>query len=289
MPLSPLAQLSRLISTRPPSQHMLLARPYTSPIITSRLQIVRMSTAGPPELPKYAFPSVLSFEAFLEREHASAPGIHLKFAKKASGIPSITCAEAVEVALCYGWIDGRAHSIDDKWWTVRYTPRRAKSIWSQKNVTTVARLIEEGRMKPAGITVVEAAKADGRWDRAYAGPATMSTPEDFTQALAVHPTAEAYFQSLKKSEKYTVLMQLATISEKNRAKKIDALVQGMAAGKQLGAPRGTAKRAIKPTETKAKKIAGITQRDNALAPSHVVRHKDPPKRSGLRPRTAPSG
>lgn len=141
-----------------------------------------MSTT--PDLPTHAFPTAAAFDTFLEREHASAPGIYLKFAKKASSIPSITWAEAVEVALCYGWIDGRANALDDKWWTVRYTPRRARSIWSQKNVGTVARLIEDGRMRPAGLAAVEAAKADGRWDRAYAGPANVTTPDDFTIALA---------------------------------------------------------------------------------------------------------
>jgi uncharacterized protein YdeI (YjbR/CyaY-like superfamily) len=246
-----------------------------------------MSTTS--ELPKHAFPSVSSFEAFLEREHASAPGIYLKFAKKASGIPSITWAEAVEVALCYGWIDGRANSIDDKWWMVRYTPRRAKSIWSQKNVTTVAKLIEEGRMRPAGLAVIEAAKADGRWDRAYAGPATMTMPEDLAQALAAQPTAEAYFESLNKSEKYAVLMQLATISDKNRAKKIDALVQNMAVGKKFGATKVKAKNIIKNKETKTEKIAKAAQRGNALGPGSVVPQKDPPKRGGLRPRTTPAG
>ena len=191
-----------------------------------------MPPASPPsDFQTHAFPTAASFEAFLEREHASAPGIYLKFAKKASGIPSITGAEAVEVALCYGWIDGRANPIDDKWWTVRYTPRRAKSIWSQKNVGTVERLIEEGRMRPPGRVAVEAAKADGRWNRAYAGPATMVTPADFTEALAAEPAAEAYFESLNKSEKYAVLIKIAMASDKNRSKKIDTLVQSMAVGK----------------------------------------------------------
>lgn len=194
---------------------------------------VAMSTKGS-DLPTHAFPSAASLDAFLEREHSTASGIYLKFAKKSSGIPSITGAEAVETALCYGWIDGRANGIDDKWWTVRYTPRRAKSIWSQKNVGTVARLIEEGRMRPAGLAAVEAAKADGRFDRAYAGPATMVTPADFTEALQAVPAAKALFESLNKSQRYEVLMQLATISEKNRRKKIDTLVQTMTTGKTSG-------------------------------------------------------
>jgi uncharacterized protein YdeI (YjbR/CyaY-like superfamily) len=98
----------------------------------------------------------------------------LTLAKKGSGIPSVSAAEAVKLALCYGWIDSRANSIDDTWWTVRYTPRRAKSLCSQKNLSTTSPLIEDVQMRPAGLAAVEAAEADGRWDRAYAGPATIS-------------------------------------------------------------------------------------------------------------------
>src|ERR1700750_891191 len=124
------------------------------------------------DLPIRAFPTAQHFESFLEDEHSTAPGIYLKFAKKSSGIATVTPSEAVETALCFGWIDGRANSIDECWFTVRYTPRRKKSIWSQKNVQTVTRLIEEGRMRPAGHAAVNAAKSDGSWQRAYAGPAT---------------------------------------------------------------------------------------------------------------------
>jgi hypothetical protein len=157
--------------------------------------------------------------------------------------------------------------------------RRAKSIWSQKNVGTVTRLIEEGRMRPAGLAAIEAAMADGRWERAYAGPATTVTPEDFTEALAAAPNAEAYFQSLNKSRKYEILIQLATLSDKNRAKKIATLVQSMAVGKMPG----TAEKARKASQidvggptTKVMKAKTNTKR-NAVA--------HPAMREGLRPRT----
>jgi uncharacterized protein YdeI (YjbR/CyaY-like superfamily) len=239
-----------------------------------------MPAASPPsDLPIHAFPTAASFEAFLTREHASAPGIYLKLAKKASFIPSITSAEAVECALCYGWIDGRANAIDDKWWTVRYTPRRAKSIWSQKNVGTVARLIEEGRMRPAGLAAIEAAKADGRWERAYAGPATMVTPEDFTEALADVHTAEAYFQSLNKSRRYEILIQLATISDKSRAKKIAALVQSMA----VGTMPGTAEKASKASQTDVGRPTTKVMKAKTNTKRNAVAH--PAMRKGLRPRT----
>jgi uncharacterized protein YdeI (YjbR/CyaY-like superfamily) len=247
-----------------------------------------------PDLPTRAFPTATSFEAFLKREHLSAPGIYLKLAKKASGIPSITGAEAVEIALCYGWIDGRANSIDDKWWTVRFTPRRAKSIWSKKNVGTVARLIEEGRMRAAGLAAVEAAKADGRWDRAYAGPATMVTPADFVEALAAEPAAEAYFESLNKSEKYAALMQLATVSDKNRSRKIDALVQTMAVGKTPGATKqkailvkGTPKRKAKvgSVAVQTKGVPAAPRRVKPLENDSEHQQTSRPKREGLRKRT----
>ncbi|KAI4705355.1 hypothetical protein J4E81_000237 [Alternaria sp. BMP 2799] len=166
--------------------------------------------ATPPEFPVQAFPTCTDFETFLEREHATAPGLYVKLAKKNSGTPSITAAEAVEVALCYGWIDGRANACDETWWTVRYTPRRANSMWSQKNVGTVARLIETGRMRPAGLAAVDAAKADGRWDRAYAGSATIVVPEDLKIALAQVPAAEAQWESMNKGDRYTALLKVET-------------------------------------------------------------------------------
>ncbi|RDW59136.1 hypothetical protein BP5796_12060 [Coleophoma crateriformis] len=199
--------------------------------------------------PTYSFSTTSEFETFLEREHQTADGFLLKLAKKASGIPSITAAQAVEVALCFGWIDGQANKVDDAWWSVRYTPRRAKSIWSQKNVETVARLGEQGRMRPAGLAVVEAAKADGRWERAYAGPATIVVPEDLAAALAVDAAAAAFFEAMNKSDRYAVLWRVETASPPSRAKRIAALVQTLAAGKRPGA-------AVKPVE-KAQKTAGV--------------------------------
>ncbi|KAF2686273.1 hypothetical protein K458DRAFT_416571 [Lentithecium fluviatile CBS 122367] len=207
------------------------------------------------DLPQHAFVSATDFEAFLDREHTTAPGIYLKLAKKSSGIPSITAAEAVEVALCFGWIDGRANGIDDDWWMVRYTPRRAKSIWSQKNVGTISRLIDKGRMRPAGLAVVEAAKADGRWERAYAGPATVVVPEDLSCVLAAEPVALAYFESLNKSDRYSVLMKVEHGSVNTRAKRINALVQTLAMGKQ----GGTVSTSKTTGRTKPKTGAGITK------------------------------
>ena len=153
-----------------------------------------MSIKVPPsDLPIHPFRSADDFETFLDREHSACRGIYLKRAKKSAGIPSVSLAEATEVALCFGWIDGQGKPFDDRWSLSRFTPRRPKSMWSKKNVATVARLIETGRMRPAGIAAVEAAKADGRWDRAYDGPATMGVPDDFAAALAKDAAATFFF------------------------------------------------------------------------------------------------
>jgi uncharacterized protein YdeI (YjbR/CyaY-like superfamily) len=179
-----------------------------------------------------AFPSAPDFDAWLDREHDRAPGLFLKIAKKSAGIPSITAAEAVEVALCHGWIDGRGNRVDDDWFTVRYTPRRPKSVWSLKNVETVARLIAEGRMRPAGLAAVQAAQADGRWDRAYAGPATITVPDDLAAALAAEPAAEAFFAALDGTNRYSVLWRVHTAATpQTRANRIAACVRMLAEGR----------------------------------------------------------
>ncbi|KAJ5872728.1 uncharacterized protein N7529_005081 [Penicillium soppii] len=196
-----------------------------------------MSTKPPPtDLPTHSFSTTKELEAFFEREHSTLPGFHLKLAKKASKIQSVTAAEAVETALCFGWIDGQANAYDKDWWLVRYTPRRAKSIWSQKNVNTVGRLLENGRLRPAGLAAVEAAKADGRWDRAYAGPATITVPDDFATALAMEPAAAAFFSTLKKSDRYSVLWRVQTASPKSRNNRIKTLVQTLAEGNWPAVP-----------------------------------------------------
>jgi uncharacterized protein YdeI (YjbR/CyaY-like superfamily) len=180
------------------------------------------------------FPSAADFDAWLTTEHDRAPGVFVKIAKKSAGIPSITAAEAVEVALCHGWIDGRGNRVDDVWFTVRYTPRRSRSVWSQKNVETVARLIADGRMRPAGLAAVEAARADGRWDRAYAGSATITVPDDLAAALAAEPAAESFFAGLAKTNRYAVLWRVHTAgTPQTRAKRIAACVQMLAEGRRF--------------------------------------------------------
>jgi uncharacterized protein YdeI (YjbR/CyaY-like superfamily) len=181
-----------------------------------------------------AFTTPADFDAWLGAEHDRAPGLFLLMARKASGIPSITAPEAVEVALCHGWIDGRGNRVDDVWFSVRYTPRRPRSVWSQKNVATVARLVADGRMRPAGLAVVEAAQADGRWDRAYAGSATITVPDDLAAALAAEPAAAAAFQGLDGTNRYAVLWRVHTAATpQTRAKRVAALVAMLAEGRRL--------------------------------------------------------
>lgn len=184
-----------------------------------------MSKAIPTDLPMHAFASASDFDAFMEEHHESAAGFYLKLAKKSSGIPSVSADEAIEVGLCYGWIDGWGRGIDEAWYFKRYTPRRAKSIWSQKNVATVARLDRAGRMRPAGMAAVVAAKTDGRWERAYAGPATIQVPDDFNDALKNEEHSLKFFNTLNKSDRYSVLWRIQTASPSARAGRIQAMLE----------------------------------------------------------------
>ncbi|KAL9599522.1 MAG: hypothetical protein Q9219_003766 [cf. Caloplaca sp. 3 TL-2023] len=241
----------------------------------------------PSDFPIHSFSSAKNLETFLECEHATAPGFHLKLAKKTSGIPTVTAAEAVETALCFGWIDGRANRFDEDWWLVRYTPRRPKSIWSKKNVSTVVRLLDQARMRPAGIAAVEAAKADGRWERAYAGPATIQMPNDFAAALASEPVAARFFEGINKTDRYSVLWRIETASPQGRSKRIRGLVEMLAEEKTLGRPaesdpKVVAKKA-KPSKTLRKRGAVPAKFADGQTVHGVERGQ--PRRTGLRCRS----
>jgi uncharacterized protein YdeI (YjbR/CyaY-like superfamily) len=252
--------------------------------ITSTMSI----KAPPSDLPIYSFSSVNEFEAFLDREHTRAPGFYLKIAKKSSGIPSVSAAEAVEIALCFGWIDGRANGLDNHWWLVRYTPRRPKSIWSQKNVNTIGRLLDEGRMRPAGVAAVAAAKADGRWERAYAGPATIEVPDDLAIALATEPAAASFLEGMGKTDRYSVLWRVQTASPQSRAKRIEALVQMLAEGKRPGGPAKPVAKLKKNDDMKKAnrgssvvKLRSARRQDGSKHSVHVDQARRP-RRAGLR-------
>src|ERR671919_765482 len=153
--------------------------------------------------PILAFASPEAWEAWLEREHAKSDGVWLKFAKKGSGVASVVFAEALEVAICYGWIDSQALSLDERFYLQKFTPRRARSKWSRINRDRVEELTKQGRMKPAGL-----AKSDGRWEAAYASPANAEVPEDLQKALDASPKAAEFFATLSKSNRFAILYQL---------------------------------------------------------------------------------
>jgi uncharacterized protein YdeI (YjbR/CyaY-like superfamily) len=189
---------------------------------------------APTDLPVLGFPDQAALETWLEAEHATAPGLYVKLAKKGAGVPSVTYAELVESCLCFGWIDGRSNRLDDAFYLQRITPRRPRSVWSQKNVEAVEALTRSGRMRPAGLAAVEAAQADGRWERAYAGSATITVPDDLAAALAAEPAAQREFEALDGANRYAVLWRVHTApSEATRAKRITALVQMLAEGRRL--------------------------------------------------------
>jgi uncharacterized protein YdeI (YjbR/CyaY-like superfamily) len=187
----------------------------------------------PTDLPVLAFPDQAALEEWLDAEHATAPGLYVRLAKKGSGVPSVTYAELVESALCFGWIDSRSQRLDETSYLQRITPRRPRSVWSQKNVAAVEALIAAGRMRPAGLAAVEAAQADGRWDRAYAGPATITVPDDLAAALAAEPAAQQAFDGLDGRNRYAVLHRVATAATpQTRARRIAALVTMLAEGRR---------------------------------------------------------
>ncbi|MGX5649825.1 YdeI/OmpD-associated family protein [Hydrogenophaga borbori] len=191
--------------------------------------------AAPPAAPTL-FKNAKAFEAWLKKHHATSDGLWLKIAKRGATGPSVTYPEAVEIALCWGWIDGQKKGLDDRHFLQRFTPRRARSLWSKTNVDKVARLIEAGRLQPPGLAQVEAARADGRWAQAYDGARTSTAPEDLVAALDANPPAKAFFATLNASNRYAVLWRIQTaVRPATRAKRIAQLVNMLARGETVHA------------------------------------------------------
>jgi len=181
------------------------------------------------ELPVHAFATAKAFEAWLTKNHDKVPAIRLRIGKSGSGIPSVTYKEAVQVALCFGWIDGQSKSENEATYVQRFGKRKPKSLWSKVNCGHVERLIAEGKMHPAGLAEVEAAKADGRWEAAYDPPSRATVPDDFAAALAKNERAAAFFATLDKTNRYAVLHRIATTkTPAGRAKRIAAFVSMLA-------------------------------------------------------------
>lgn len=174
------------------------------------------------------------WEAWLEEHHATASAVWLRLAKKGSGVATVTREEAVEIALCYGWIDGQARTQDEVYWLLRFTPRTRRSKWSQINCEMAEALILAGRMKPAGLAAVEAAKADGRWDAAYASPSRMTVPEDLEAALRRNPAAEEAFRSLDSRNRYAILYRIHDAKKpETRTRRIEKFVDMLARGEKI--------------------------------------------------------
>ena len=175
-----------------------------------------------------------AFEAWLKQHHATADGLWLQIAKRGAHVPSITYPEAVEIALCWGWIDGQKQSLDDQHFLQRFTPRRARSVWSKINVDKVEALMAAGRMQAPGYAQIEAAKADGRWAQAYDGARTSAVPDDLLAALDAEPSAKAFFATVNAANRYAVLWRIQTaIKADTRARRIAQLVAMLARGETV--------------------------------------------------------
>lgn len=187
-----------------------------------------------PEQPILAFATAAQFRAWLAQHHADHPGIWLKIAKKGSGIATVTYAEALDEALCLGWIDGQKKALDATAFLQKFTRRGKRSVWSKINVGHVARLEGEGRMQPAGRAVVDAAKADGRWEAAYHGASTAEMPQDFLSALANEPEAAAFFATLNKTQRYSFFFRITTArTPATRSKRITDFVAMLKRGETV--------------------------------------------------------
>jgi uncharacterized protein YdeI (YjbR/CyaY-like superfamily) len=182
-------------------------------------------------LPILGFDDGSAFEAWISTQPPNAPGTWVKLAKAGAGVVGISRRDAVDAALCHGWIDGQAAKYDAAYFLTRFTPRRARSIWSEVNRRRVQDLIAQGRVTAAGLAQVEAAKADGRWRAAYAPPSTATVPEDLRRALDAHPDAARAFETLPRSSRWTIIYGLATVKRiETRQRKIAATVAALLRG-----------------------------------------------------------
>ncbi len=185
-------------------------------------------------LPIIEFKTTTAFETWLAKNHDSTNGLWLRIFKKDSGKKTISYAEALDVALCYGWIDGQKQAYDEQAWLQKFCPRRPKSIWSKINIGHVERLIKEDRMRPAGLKAIEKAKADGRWDKAYDSSSKMTIPEDFLKELSKNKKAEAFFKGLNKTNLFSIGFRLQTAKkQETREKRMKEIIEKLAKGEKF--------------------------------------------------------
>jgi len=186
------------------------------------------------ELPTLPFESKKKWVDWLAKQHDKSAGVWLKLSKKGTGIPSVTYEEAVEVALCYGWIDGQGKRFDDQYWLQKFTPRGPKSIWSKINTGRAEKLIASGEMKPAGLKAIELAKQDARWAAAYEGQKSISISADFQAALDKNKKAKAFFATLNSANRYSFLFRIQTAKKaETRAKRIIQFVEMLEQGEKF--------------------------------------------------------
>jgi len=181
-----------------------------------------------------AFPSAKEWRRWLAKNHENPQGVWLRFFKKGSGVASVTHAEALADALCYGWIDGPLKKHDEESWLHKFVPRRPKSLWSKRNREIVERLTEAGKMMAAGLKEVEEAKADGRWDKAYDSPSKMTVPDDFMKELSKNKKARTFFGTLNKANTYAIAWRLQTAKKpETRERRMKSIIEMLTAGKPL--------------------------------------------------------
>jgi uncharacterized protein YdeI (YjbR/CyaY-like superfamily) len=184
--------------------------------------------------PVLSFESRDAWEGWLAEHHASSPGLWVKVAKKGSGIATVSYSEALDVALCYGWIDGQKDKLDGDYWLQRFTPRRPRSKWSRINRDRVAALLARGAMKPAGLREVEQAKSDGRWEAAYHGQRAATVPDDLRRELAGNAAAREFFATLDSANRYAILYRLQEAKKpETRARRLKTFVAMLSEGKKI--------------------------------------------------------
>lgn len=185
-------------------------------------------------IPILAFKTAETFETWLETNHASSTGIWLKIFKKNSGVQTISYAQALDEALCFGWIDGQKKSFDEKAFLQKFCPRRPKSIWSKINIGHVERLSEAKRMRPAGMKAVDQAKEDGRWAQAYDSPSNMTIPDDFLTAVSKNKKADLFFKTLNKANLFAIGFRLQTATkQETRDKRMKDIIDMLSRGEKF--------------------------------------------------------
>ncbi|HVP59780.1 MAG TPA: YdeI/OmpD-associated family protein [Myxococcaceae bacterium] len=184
--------------------------------------------------PVLGFPDAGRWHAWLARNHRSAEGVWLRIGKKGSPEPSITYAQALDEALCFGWIDGQKKSHDAHAFLQKFTPRRPRSLWSKRNIVHCERLIDAGRMEAAGQAQIDAAKADGRWGQAYDPPSRATPPDDLVLALAGNRRAREFFETLDQANRYAITWRLQTAKRpETRARRLETFVEMLASGRKI--------------------------------------------------------